>query len=131
MSRTDFSERLQMYRDADMIKDQDVQDVKNVIQMFRKEYGVELCEENADTFIAHLCMACMRNTTKEEVPPLTEDNPAELAALPTYQKSLEILNKMQEVMVNPLSSTEKNYVLLHLNNLIQKLKDLGEWPETA
>ncbi len=128
MSKTDFTERLAMYRDANMINDQDVADVNSVIRMFHDVYHVDLCEENADTFIAHLCMAYMRNTTKEEVPPLTKDNIAELAALPTYSLSLEILDNMQKVTKNSLTDVEKNYVLLHLNNLIQKLKDQGEWP---
>ena len=35
---------------------------------------------------------------------------------------------MQKVTKNSLTDVEKNYVLLHLNNLIQKLKDQGEWP---
>ena len=46
-----------------MLDDKDVADVLAIIKMFKDEYGYVLEEENADTFIAHICSAYSRNKT--------------------------------------------------------------------
>ena len=127
---TDFSTRLQMYRNANMITESDIKDVYAVIDMFKDKYGIELAEENAGTFIAHLCMACMRNKTNEKVLPLEEKNIEELSALDSFPLSKEVLSQIEQIISNPLSEAEEGYILLHLNNLIQQLIDSGSWNQT-
>jgi hypothetical protein len=123
----DFTERLDMYVEAKMITEDDKKDVNKVIKMFHDRYGAVLTEENADMFIAHLCAAYGRNKTHEEIPPLDEASKKELLGLPSYQQSVEILNSITAVTDNQFNDIEKDYVLLHLNNLIAKLKEDGEW----
>lgn len=127
---TDFSTRLQMYRNANMITESDIKDVYAVIDMFKDKYGIELAEENAGTFIAHLCMAFMRNKTNEKVLPLEEKNIEELSALDSFPLSKEVLSQIEQIISNPLSEAEEGYILLHLNNLIQQLIDSGSWNQT-
>ena len=121
----DFKERLDMYEDGGMITSSDVKDIETVIKMFKDDLGVELCEENAATFIAHLAAAYSRNTTKEELDDLPDDILNELKSLDTYDESLRILDKIVEVTNNPLNDVEKRYLLLHLNNLIANLKKVS------
>lgn len=117
----DFTERLDLYREGGMLDEKDVEDVNAVIRMFREKYGITLCEENAATFIAHLCAAYGRNTTHEEVEPLLEDLFAEVKELASFPLSQRILDDMLSVTSNPLSQAEREYALLHINNLIASL----------
>ena len=123
----DFSERLQLYKEGGMISEKDVDDVNAIIKMFKDEYGVELQEENADTFIAHICAAYSRNVSKEEVEALPDVVKNELMELDTYPQSLEILNRLVEVTQNPLNQVERDYALLHINNLIARFIGENNW----
>ena len=118
----DFTERLELYQEGGMINADDVKDVLAVVDMFKEKYGIQLCEENADTFVAHLCAAFGRNATGEPVEPLMEEAFAEVKALDTYPLAVEMLESIKGVIHNTLNQTEQEYVLLHLNNLIEKLK---------
>ena len=123
---TDFSERLELYLEGGMINDHDVENINNVIKMFRELYDIELCEENADTFIAHLCAAYGRLQTNEEVDDLPDVVMDEIRGLETYDKSLEMLEEMLKVTDSPLNETEQKYALLHINNLLSKLAEAPE-----
>ncbi|MBR2788916.1 MAG: PRD domain-containing protein [Erysipelotrichaceae bacterium] len=123
----DFSERFALYKEGGMINDSDIEDLNAVIDLFEKEYGVKLEEENASTFIAHLCAAYGRLATKEEVDELPETVIDELKALDTYDLSRQILEKVMKATKNPLNETEQGYALLHINNLIAQFKENGEW----
>ena len=118
----DFTERLELYQEGGMINADDVKDVLAVVDMFKEKYGIQLCEENADTFVAHLCAAFGRNATGEAVEPLMEEAFAEVKALDTYPLAVEMLESIKGVIHNTLNQTEQAYVLLHLNNLLEKLK---------
>ena len=123
----DFSERLDLYLQGGMINSDDVADINAILKMFEDEYGVVLTEENADSFIAHLCAAYFRNKTGESVGGLPEDVKNQLLGLDTYKQSLEILDKLISVTHNPLSDVEKDYALLHINNLIERFKQDNLW----
>ena len=119
----DFTERLDLYLEGGMIDEKDVKDVNAVIQIFQEKYGITLCEENAATFIAHLCAAYGRNTTHEEVEPLMEELFAEVKELDSYPQAEKMLQDLMSVTVNPLSMAELEYALLHINNLLASLND--------
>ena len=121
----DFTERLELYLEGGMINEADVEDINRIIELFRDEYGVELTEENASTFIAHLCAAYGRNMTGEEVEPLPEVVSDELKGLDSYPLSLQILDRVMAVTHNKLNKTEQDYALLHINNLISNLHQEG------
>lgn len=123
----DFTERLDLYKEGGMINEQDVQDVLAIIKMFKDEYGVELQEENADTFIAHICAAYSRNKSGEPVDELPEPVRKEIEGLDSYEQSLQILNRLIEVTHNPLNQVERDYALLHINNLIARFKGENNW----
>ncbi len=124
----DFTERLDLYREGGMLSDDDVKDVNAIIQMFKDDYNLTLEEENASTFIAHICAAYSRNVSKEEIDPLPDVVRNELEGLPTYGESLQVLKRLLEVTQNPLSDVERDYALLHINNLIGQFKENNEWP---
>ena len=119
----DFTERLKLYEEGGMLNKEDVNDVLSIINMFKEEYGFELQEENADTFIAHICAAYSRNKTGEPVEELPESVKKEIESLDSYQQSLQMLNRLIEVTKNPLSQVERDYALLHINNLIARMKN--------
>ena len=118
----DFEERLRLYTEGGMINDNDVKVVHEIIEMFEKEYGIVLTEENAGMFIAHLCAAFGRNVSKEKIPPVSKDMMQELVTLESYPKSLEILDRLRQITKGSLNSTEEEYALLHINNLLATVK---------
>lgn len=123
----DFTERLELYKEGGMINDGDIEDINAVVDLFRDEYGVILEEENAGTFIAHLCAAYGRLASKEAVEELPEEVVRELESLDTYEESREILEKVMNATKNPLCETEQGYALLHINNLIAQFREQGKW----
>ncbi len=123
----DFSERLQLYLEGGMITEKDVENVNKVISLFEKEYGVTLQEENADTFIAHLCAAYARLHSEEDIDELPEEVLNELTSLDTYPLSTEVLDKVMKATDIPLNETEQGYLLLHINNLISFFQTNDEW----
>ncbi len=116
----DFTERFELYKEGGMITDADIEDIKAVIALFKDKYGVTLEEENAGTFIAHLCAAYGRLVSKEPVDELPKEVIDELESLDTYDLSMQVTK-------NPLNETEQGYALLHINNLIAQFKESGEW----
>lgn len=118
----DFSERLNLYREGGMLTDEDIKDIEAILALFKDKYEMVLEEENADFFIAHISAAYNRNKTAEPVEELPEEVMSELLSLATYDKSKEILDDILRVTHNPLSETERNYALLHINNLLANFK---------
>lgn len=117
----DFTERLELYQEGGMIDEADAKDVLAIVEMYRQRYNIELCEENADTFVAHLCAAFSRNHTHEPVEPLMKEVFDQVRELETYPLSLEMLESIKSVIHSPLNETEQEYVLMHINNLLDKL----------
>lgn len=117
----DFTERLELYQEGGMIDETDAKDVLAIVEMYRQRYNIELCEENADTFVAHLCAAFSRNHTHEPVEPLMKEVFDQVRELETYPLSLEMLENIKSVIHSPLNETEQEYVLMHINNLLDKL----------
>ena len=118
----DFSERLSLYREGGMLTDEDIKDIEAILALLKDKYEMVLEEENADFFIAHISAAYNRNKTAEPVEELPEEVMSELLSLATYDKSKEILDDILRVTHNPLSETERNYALLHINNLLANFK---------
>jgi hypothetical protein len=77
----DFTERFELYKEGGMITDADIEDIKAVIALFKDKYGVTLEEENAGTFIAHLCAAYGRLVSKEPVDELPKEVVVSFSAL--------------------------------------------------
>lgn len=124
---TDFKERLEMFKEGGMIDDEDIESINNIIDVFQNKYNVTLREENASTFISHVCAAFYRFANSEEVDQLPDEVFKEIESLDTYQDSLNIFNDVMQVVHKPFSDSERSYVLLHINNLISLLKSQGEW----
>ena len=118
----DFSERLSLYREGGMLTYEDIKDIEAILALFKDKYEMVLEEENADFFIAHISAAYNRNKTAEPVEELPEEVMSELLSLATYDKSKEILDDILRVTHNTLSETERNYALLHINNLLANFK---------
>ena len=123
MTKLDFTERLNLYLEGGMIQPEDVADIQAIIAMFDTKYHIILQEENADTFIAHLCAAFGRAVSGEEVEPLPPEVKAELEGLDSYPKSKEMLQDVMAAARNRLNETEQDYALLHINNLIARLNE--------
>ena len=123
----DFTERFELYKEGGMINDEDIKDINAVIELFKKEYGITLEEENASMFIAHLCAAYGRLSSKEPVDEVPEEVLKELESLDTCEESKEVLKKVMKATNNPLNEVEQGYALLHINNLIAQFKQSGEW----
>ena len=113
-----FDERLQMYIDGEYITKEDADNVNKVVDLFKDEFGIELSEENASMFIAHLCAAYSRLHNGEKIETLPVEILNEVRNTSTFNKSLDIVKRIFEVTNSSLDEEEKNYLLLHINNLL-------------
>ncbi len=121
----DFSERLNLYVDGGMITPKDVVDIENVITMFDKKYHIHFCEENASFFIAHICAMVHRNQIGEDIDDLSDAEIKEVKELKTYSKSIEILGDIEKIMHANINDVERNYLLLHINQILQNGETYG------
>ena len=119
----DFKERLDLYEEGGMIDKKDRADVEKIIAMFDQKHGIELSEENAGTFIAHLCAAFSRCHTHEDIDPVPEMIQEEIKGLGTYAESLDILKDVIELSDDRLNDVEKDYALMHINNVLAACRD--------
>lgn len=124
---TDFSDRLDLYREVGMLTEQEYNDVYRVLDLFKDEYGVVLCEENAEFFVAHLSAALHRNVSGEEVIEMTEEALEQLKSEPCYGISEKVLRQIIARVDTEIRKEEHGYLLLHLCALIAKLTEQGEW----
>lgn len=119
----DFTERLELYQEGGMITATEAQAILRIADMFREKYGIVLCEENAGTFIAHLCAAYARIRTGEPVEPLMPEVFEEVQEMPTYERSLEMLDNVEAMMGVSLAQEERPYLLVHINSVLEKLPE--------
>lgn len=69
----DIEERLRILIDSGTLSQKNYLNVKQVMNYFKNTHGITLTEENAASFITHLCMALERIDKGEEVEPLDKD----------------------------------------------------------
>lgn len=85
-------------------------------------YGIELNEENAGPFFTHFCMALSRREKGEDIPPMSDDIFEEVEASDCYPSALFIAGGIYENIAR-FSAGEERYILLHLVNLVQKIRE--------
>lgn len=74
----------------------------------------------ADAFLTHLCMACMRVKKNEDVTQMTEEMKQELFNDVNYAASVDLWGKLNAIVQLEFSSAEIDYFLLHLITLLNK-----------
>lgn len=119
----DFSERLNLYVEGGLITSVDVKDIEKIIVLFDEKYHVQLCEENASFLIAHICAMYHRNQINEEIDDLSDQEIREVKQLKTYPKSIAILEDVVKNMHINVKEVERNYLLLHINAILQQNGD--------
>ncbi len=119
----DFSERLNLYVEGGLITSVDVKDIKKIIVLFDEKYHIQLCEENASFLIAHICAMYHRNQINEEIGDLSDQEIREVKQLKTYPKSIVILEDVVKNMHINVKEVERNYLLLHINAILQQNGD--------
>ncbi len=119
----DFSERLNLYVEGGLITSVDVKDIEKIIVLFDEKYHIQLCEENASFLIAHICAMYHRNQINEEIDDLSDQEIREVKQLKTYPKSIAILEDVVKNMHINVKEVERNYLLLHINAILQQNGD--------
>lgn len=119
----DFSERLNLYVEGSLITSVDVKDIEKIIVLFDEKYHIQLCEENASFLIAHICAMYHRNQINEEIDDLSDQEIREVKQLKTYPKSIVILEDVVKNMHINVKEVERNYLLLHINAILQQNGD--------
>lgn len=119
----DFSERLNLYVEGGLITSVDVKDIEKIIVLFDEKYHIQLCEENASFLIAHICAMYHRNQINEEIDDLSDQEIREVKQLKTYPKSIAIFEDVVKNMHINVKEVERNYLLLHINAILQQNGD--------
>ena len=117
----DIMERIGLLKEYNIADQTAYDDLVAIIKLIRERFGILLTEENAGVMITHIAAAFGRNRSGESVNPLVEAAVRELREHPCHSQAAEMLEALQGVITNELNEIEREFVLLHLCNLLYSI----------
>lgn len=113
-----MEERIELLRKAGVINEEIAVYVQAVAEELKKLYPVK--REGVEMLISHLAMAYQRAREEKEVEELPEQLWEELQGCSRYQEAERLCRQLLKEGPYILAQSEKQYVLLHLCNLLQQ-----------
>ncbi len=111
-------QRLEIFRQCEMVDEIGNQDLTAVLSVLNKEYQLPVTDENAGVLFTHLQAAFQRIKTGEKINPLDPGMLEQIKELPYYEKAQEIKTRILTVMQNQLSAEEQDFLQLHVCTLL-------------
>jgi transcriptional regulatory protein LevR len=106
--------RLQILKDAEQISEATQSGITRVIEMFDREYGIKLIEENGAMLVTHLAVACERIKRGELVDAIDEFIYQEIRENPHFQKAQEAVKMMEKELQLEIPEREQPFIIMHL-----------------
>lgn len=110
--------RLDVIKSCGLTTESGYEDLLTIIRVFKEEFGIELTEENAGVLITHIATAFKRAGEDEKINPLDASIVEDIKQEPEYPRALEIVNRVQQSIINELSDTERDFMLVHVVTLL-------------
>jgi len=117
----DLMFRVNVLKDSGQINERTYNIINNFINLLKADYAIELNEENGAMLITHLCIALTRIDKNETVKPVSELIFEELKNDSQFNKSNEIIKKLEELMNKEIPESEKGYIQMHICVLLNKI----------
>lgn len=115
----DVSARLNILLENNVITEEVYNNINKVINKLKDKFNIEITEENGGMFITHLSMALARREKGETVNRIEKTIFKEIKNDVNYQKALEIVNYIEEVIDN-LPIEEREFIEMHICTLLNK-----------
>ncbi|WP_028857208.1 PRD domain-containing protein [Psychrilyobacter atlanticus] len=117
--------RLELLKKADQIDEEVFIAMNKVIELFKKNWGIELTEENGQMMVTHLSMALMRVKNGLPVNKIDEEVYQEVTESEFFEKGKEILEDMKSILPIELPNSERKYMLVNNTLILENLNEGG------
>lgn len=118
MNFDESEQRIQILFDGDVISKEVYSDCKKVIGIL-KDSGREYDNEKMGIFITHIAMALQRISKGEIESPVGDEIVNQMKTDSDYDTAKNLLNQIQEQINQALPDVEKDYLMIHLCNLLK------------
>ena len=109
--------RLAILRQGGLLSYENYGRVQDIIALLREEHNLELTEDNAATFITHLCAALERISRGEITEELDPDIYEATKSEPVFDKALLISLELQK-RHSILPDSELKFITMHIGALL-------------
>ncbi len=117
----DLAPRLDIIKSCDLTSETGYEDLLTIVDIFKRDFDIELTEENAGVMITHLASAFKRIETGETVNPLDPDLVAQMKEEPVYPLTQKIVDTVLANINNTLSADEQDFMLVHVGTLLSEM----------
>lgn len=114
----DLTLRLNILKDAGQIDDEIHNNLIKIIAIVKKEWGIELTEENGAMFITHMSIALKRIKENNIVAPMEAFLFEGLKKEKDFEKALGMMNTLEKETHISIPEEEKSFILMHLCTLL-------------
>ncbi len=114
----DLAPRLEIIKSCNLTSESGYADLLTIVDIFKKDFDIELTEENAGVMITHLASAFKRIETGEAVNPLDPGLVEQMKEEPVFPLTQRIVDAVLSRIRNPLSADEQDFLLVHVGTLL-------------
>ena len=118
--------RLELLQKANQIDREVFIAMNEVINLFKKNWGIELTEENGQMMITHLSMALMRVKKGLPINQIDEEVYEDVMESEFFTKAKKILEDMKSILPVELPESEKRYMLVNNTLILENLNEGGD-----
>lgn len=111
-------QRLKIMIDANILKKENMGKIIEMIEYIKKEYDIQLTEENSSMLVTHIVMYLGRKSDSK-IEPLDDESLKDIKNSKKYEKAIEILDNLEKNIFGHIYKNEKGYILLHLINVLE------------
>jgi len=120
----DLTLRLKLLKDGAQIDEDTYNNLLKIIESFKKDFQIELSEENGGMFITHLAVALERIKKKELVEPIEELIFEEVRNDKNFKKANDILESLEKDINISVPEVERPFILLFLVSKMFNLRHI-------
>lgn len=110
----ELSERLDLFMHSGQISEASYKALLRVIDMFKRQYGIVLTEENGAMFITHLSIANERIKKQEFIKPVDKEIYKEIENDLSFNRAEQAFGLIQQELNITIPDNEKGYIMIHL-----------------
>lgn len=110
--------RLNILKNAGQISEETFIALKNIINMFREKWDINLTEENGSMLITHLSVALERIRKGEFIEGIEGELYGEIKNHCQYEKCRNLLKDIKETAQIEIPESEETFIIMHLCTLL-------------
>ena len=113
--------RLQLLLTGNVINQYAYDCCLTIIELFKKEFDIELNERNAQQYITHLASALMRVTQQDMIDTVDPELYQEIIDSPYYEQATLICDKITSRLNITIPDAERQYLIMNHCYIIDQL----------